>query len=219
MRRVSLLLTALVMLSCNPKSRDVRIELPIPPKMDLSNYNSVYFPGFLVVDKNKEFKTNKEAINFFKRDFINRDAIAVRENDPVDLVGKDARDFLERVQPFFTTMPIEDREHTLAITGLLSFETVDRSGFREVSLQDRTGRSYRRTQFVEATGYVLNVRVYIYAMGTGKLLYREILRDGIDLAGVPNDTRLVFYELAGRVSNRLVSLFASTNVKAERSLL
>ena len=96
---------------------------------------------------------------------------------------------------------------------------LDRSGFREVQATDLRGRRYYKTQFVEITGFNLTMRVYVYELNGGKLLYRELVKDTIDVEGSNVDQRLAFYNLLQRISNRVLGLFSSTVVKAERSLL
>ena len=219
MRRMLLFPALLMLAACGggPK-KSVRIALPLPPKLDLTDYSFVYFPGFITETRNENFEPDIEALNYFRREFIRKNIIGVIEKGPTDLSDKDAREFFEREQPFFKTMNIEQSEETLAVTGAISFEVLDRSGFRQVQHTDISGRSFYRTQFVEVTGFDLTMRVYVYDL-EGKLLYTESLKDSIDVEGESFDERVVFYELLTRISNQVLGLFSNTVVKAERSLL
>jgi hypothetical protein len=208
-----------MLMSCGGGSRSsVRIALPLPPKLDLSDYDYVYFPGFIAETQNEGFDPDLEALNFFKREFQRREVMSIIPVDAVDLSEKDARSFFVKEQPYFKTFNFEHSENTLAVTGGITFEVLDRSGFRQVETTDISGRSYYRTQFVEISGFDLTMKVFVYNL-QGQLLYTESLKDSIDVEGESIDERLVFYELLQRISDRVLGLFANTVVKAERSLL
>lgn len=206
------------MTSCGGPRSSVRIALPLPPKLDLSDYEFVFFPGFISETQVDSFDPDLEAVNFFKREFTRRDVMPTIEVAPADFSGKETRKFFVKEQPFFKDYQFEHADNTLAVTGSLTFEVLDRSGFRQVETTDITGRSYYRTQFVEITGFDLTMKVFVYNM-EGQLLYTESLKDSIDVEAESTDERLVFYELLQRISDRVLGLFTNTVVKAERSLL
>ncbi len=217
--RVALAFTLICMLACQGNKRAVRIDLPLPPKLDLSEFDQLFFPGFICTDKNDYFDTVTETVNFFKNEFSRRDVIDIFDHEVIDLDDQEAREFFEGDQPYFAELEIDGGDRMLAITGVVNYETVDRSGFRQVQSQDISGQSYYRTQFVEMTGYILRMRVYVYELGAGKLMFKELVQDEIDVEGPPGDTRLAFYSLLERSSDRVVGLFANTKVRAERKLL
>jgi len=216
--RYSWLLVPFLLVSCGSKKTAVRIELPLPPKLDLAQYTHVYFPGFVTEVTNKEFDSIRETLNYFKREFVRRDVVELVDAPPLDFSGKDPRTFFDKTQPAFSQLDLEIPEQTLIITGIVNYEVVDRSSFRQVQKEYR-GQPYYRTQFVEVTGYLLKMRVYVYEISEGKMVYREVLQDEIDVEGAPGDTKLAFFNLLERVSGRIIGLFTHTNVKAERSLL
>ena len=209
----------LCLLGCGSAAKSVRIDLPLPPRLDLAEYNFIYFPGFISDVKNEGFDSEREAINFFKQEFARKDIMSIVEENPVDLSQKDPREFFKKEQPYFKSFNFKNAENSLALTGVVSFEVVDRSGFREVERTDITGRRYYRTQFVEITGFNLSFRIFVYDIATGKLLHSNLLRDTIDIEGENVDQRLVYYDLLNRISGRILGLFTDTIVKGERSLL
>lgn len=208
-----------VLVSCGGQNRSVRIDLPLPPKLDLSEYDQLYVTGFVTDVVNEEFDVDWETVNFFKREFRNNPVLELIEEEAEDLSEKDPRAFFTRQQPYFQSFNFPTSDNVLALTGVITFESLDRSGFREVKGTDNLGRNYYRTQFVEITGFNLGLRVYVYDVNTGKLLYRELLSDSMELEGINPDSKLVFYDLMQRVSDRVMGLFSQTLVKAERNLL
>ena len=209
----------LVLAGCGPPAQRVRINLPLPPKLDLTDYSFLYFPGFITNVENETFDTEREAINYLKREISRKGIMGVIGAPPADLSGKDSRAFFTKKQPYFRSFNFEHAQDTLAVTGEIGFEVVDRSGFREVERIDLTGRRFRQTQFVEITGFNLDMRVYVYNLSEGNLLYSQLLRDTTDVEGSNPDQKLVFYDLMERISQRVLGLFSNTLVKAERSLL
>ena len=213
------LLLLLVFSSCGGGSRsNVRIALPLPPKLDLSTCEHVYFAGFISENPNEFFKPDTEAVNYFVREFTRQNILSITAAKPLDFTGKDARTLFEKEQPFFKGLPIPESDTTLTVTGSLNFEVLDRSGFRQVEVTDLTGRSYYKNQYVEITGFDLTMKVFVYDL-SGKLLYTEALKDTLDVEGTNADQRLVFYDLLQRMSTRVLGLFTNTVVKADRSLL
>lgn len=200
------------------KSNRVLIPMSLPAKLDLSTYDNVVFPGFISDVENEFFVPEVEAVNYFRRELVRRDVIDVVEMDIVDLKDKDPRAFFEREQPFFSQLPVEAPGNTLAVTGVVSFEARDLSRFQRVQDRAANGRVYYRTQFVEMTGFELNIRVLVYEMESGKMLYRETLSDRMDIQGKEVDQRLVYYDLLNRVSGKVVGLFSNTVVRDERIL-
>ncbi len=219
MKKLLVLLPLLLLARCGPETKDVRIDVALPPKLDLTSYDHIYFPGFITEVPSENIDTEREALNFFRREFLRRDVMGIISSNPVDLSDKDPRSFFVRDQPFFKSFNFKNADSTLALTGVISFESVDRSGFKEFEETDFTGRRRFRTQYVEITGFNLNMRVYVYELNEGKLLYSEVLQDTTDIQGTNPDERLVLYDLMQRVSDRVLGLFANTHVKAERILL
>ena len=211
--------TFLLLIGCGGERRQtVPIPLSLPAKLDLTNYEYVYFPGFVSDVENELFSPEEEALNFFKRELVRKDVVDVVDSDPIDLSDKDPRAFFEREQPYFTTLEIENAESTLAITGVVSFEARDLSSFRRVQNETINGQIIYQTQFVEMTGFELNMRVFVYDVGTGRLLFREVLADRLDVQGQNADQRLAYYDLLQRVADRVTGLFSNTVVQDERIL-
>ncbi len=216
----TLLFTAiLALISCTDESKRVRISLPLPPKLDLTQYDFLFLPGFVTDMEVESFDINREAVNFLRREVDLRSAMKPLSNAASDMSDKDPRSFFSMEQPYFRSANAELPNRTLALTGVLTFDQVDRSGFHEVERTDLTGRRVVRTQYVEVTGYILNMRVYVYELDQGRLLYREALSDSINVEGSNADDKLVFFDLMQRISDRVVGLFSNTLVRAERKLL
>lgn len=218
MRAIACLFLGLLV-GCGGGNRSVRIDLPLPPKLDLSEYDHIYVSGFITDVASDDFDADQETVNFLRREFKRNNVLSLVDVEPADLSGKDPRSFFTAQQGFFQSFNFPGTENLLALSGVVSFESLDRSGFREVEGTDTFGRQTYRTQFVEITGFNLSVRVYVYDASTGKLLYRELLSDSMELEGSNPDSKLVFYDLMQRISDRVMGLFTQTMVKAERNLL
>ncbi|MDJ0837118.1 MAG: membrane lipoprotein lipid attachment site-containing protein [Acidobacteriota bacterium] len=221
MKKIIAVFAALFMLTgcaTNEKRNTVPIDLSLPAKLDLSNYDHIYFPGFISDVKNENFEPDLEAVNFFRRELVRENVIDVVDKEPVDLSTKDPRSFFEREQPFFKTLEVDNPGRTLALTGVVSFEVRDLSSFRRVQDETVNGRVVYRTQFVEMTGFELAIRVCVYDLKTGRMLYREVLGDDMDVLGKEADQRLAYYDLLQRVSDRVLGLFTNTVVQDQRIL-
>ena len=223
MKRSLLVSTGLILIiatACGPQTKDVRIAVALPPKLDLTDYDTLYFPGFITEDEGLAFDPEREALNFLRREFKLRSGMSIVNRSPLDLSDKDPRSFFAKDQPFFRELNMPQSNRALALTGVIAFESVDRSGFREIRDTDYiTGRIRTRTQYVEITGFNLNMRVYVYELSGGRLIYSDVLQDSAEVPGASPDEKLVLYDLMERVSDRVLGLFSNTLVRAERSLL
>jgi len=200
----------------------VQVELPLPPKLDVGQYKYLIVPGFYKVptkEVGQGVNIEFEAVNFFQREIEKNGNISWVEIPRVDFSSKEPETFFIEQQPFFAKPDFTNAKETIALSGTVEFLVSDKSGFRTVADVDRFGRMYNRTMFVEQTGYKLKMMVVIYDLETGKLLHKETMEDELDIDGPTSDNRLAFYDLVQRMSNRIISLFTDTEVKAERALL
>lgn len=214
----------LLLTSCSGGSgKDkVQVELPLPPKLDVGQYKYLIMPGFHQMENkeiDQEMNVRRETINFFQREIEKNGNIKWVEVPEVDFSQKEPETFFIEQQPFFEKPDFPNANETIALSGTVEFKVVDKSGFQTVADVDRYGRMYNKTLFVERTGYKLSIMVVIYDLGTGKLMHKETMEDELDIDGPSADNRLAFYDLAQRMSNRVISLFTDTEVKAERALL
>jgi len=214
-----LLLATFALTGCTDESKRVRISLPLPPKLDLTQYDYLYLPGFIADMEEETFDLNREAVTFIRREVSQRSAMKPLAGDSIDMTSVDPRAFFALEQPYFRTLKVESPNRTLALTGIMTFDQVDRSGFHEVERTDLAGRRVVQTQYVEVTGYILNMRVFVYELTGGRLLYRETLSDSVNVEGSNADDKLVFFDLMERMSDRVLGLFSNTLVRAERKLL
>lgn len=212
------LIASFLLLSCGGSDKKLRIGLPLPPKLDLADYDNLYFPGFITLSEPETFDAERETVNYLRREILRRNVMNVVARPPLDLSNRNPREFFVPDQPFFRNLSLQNPDRTLALTGEVAFQEVDRSGFKEVERIDITGRTYRQTQFVEMTGFNLDVRIFVYNM-QGDLLYSQTLRDTTELEGINLDHHQVFLDLMARISERVMGLFSTTTVRAERSLM
>lgn len=211
-------LALLLLGACGSEKKKLRIGLPLPPKLDMTDYDHLYFPGFITLNEVETFDPERETINYLRREILRKNVMTVVPRPTLDLSSRNPREFFIPNQPFFRELAIQNADRTVALTGEVAFQQVDRSGFKEVERIDITGRTYRQTQFVEMTGFNLDVRIFVYNMD-GQLLYSQTLRDTTELEGVNLDQQQIFMDLMARISDRVMSLFTTTTVRAERSLM
>jgi hypothetical protein len=206
--------------SCGPNHDRVRVELPLPPRLDVQEIEGVYLPGFLLLRDTADIGADRETKIYFRREITRNKDVNWVEGPEMALGDADPKTLFTEEQPLFAVQEsLNLPKKTLLLTGAVQFDLKDRSGFRSVQTTDRYGRVYNRSIYAEMTSYELQFLICAYNSETGKLIYREFMTDQLDIDGPPADNKLAFYELLQRMSGRILGLFSDTKVKAERRLL
>lgn len=186
----------------------VNISLPVPPRLDTAGMESVLIASFLA-DETTFLDVNRELTRFMRSEFRKRTSLEVREVVPAPAIPEQSVEDLLANADFWKRLA---REHNadLIVSGLVSYDRQDVSGFRDVDVVDpRTGQKVRETRFVEAEEFSYSLEVFFMDGASGSLLFRDRMRQGAVFPGSQNDPFTAFYELTQTMADDVLGVVTS----------
>lgn len=237
----SSLVAALAVTACGSLTREVSIETPIRPKLDVSMFQRVLVAGFLAGGTD-EIDANAETVRLLRSQLRNKSDLRVIDADALPLLEesggkpgpgdknpiKDEKD-LEPREHLFANADYwkrigEEYQTPLIVTGTVMFMPHQRSGYvqREEEVYDSFGR--RRVvpvrSFQERKGYILKPKFVFIDGRTGTTLYSETFREEA-LYGANQSTPALssYFELMERLVPSFLNTLSSQKVKGSRVLL
>lgn len=237
----SSLITALTLTACGSVTREIAIETPIRPKLDVSMFQRVLVAGFLSGGTD-EVDGNAETIRLLRSQLRNKSELRVIDADPLPLLEesaekpaageklaiKDEKDLEPREHIFadadYWKRVGEEYQNPLIVTGTILFTPHQRSGYvqREEEVYDTFGR--RRVvpvrSFQERKGYILKPKFIFIDGRTGATIYSETFREEVLYnANQTTPALSTYFELMERLIPSFLNTLSSQKVKGARVLL
>lgn len=224
-RLLPVLLVILGSSALEARTVDVRLNLPVRARLDLTNKSTLIVAPFVVVRQEGEGRlqgSNIDVQEEFER-YLNK--ILRRETDlkilepgPIDYPTYDLR-MLARDEDFWQVLG-ERTQADLILTGSLDFDIQDRSGYRmEEYVSPFDGRTYYRQVLVEQTGFEYDIVVRVFDGETGEQLYVDNFKDFKSFEGERADPLAGMFENLYALEDRLLGIFVQKQVGATRVLL
>jgi hypothetical protein len=190
------------------KTAHVAIALPVPPRLDIAGMESVLIASFRA-DETTFLDVNRELTRFMRSEFRKRTPLEVRDAVPAPAIPEQSVEDLLANSDFWKRLA-EEYDADLIVSGLVSYDRQDVSGFRDVDLVDpRTGQKVRETRFVEAEEFSYSLEVFFMDGASGTLLFRDRMRQGAVFPGSQNDPITAFYELTETMADDVLGVITS----------
>jgi len=237
----SSLAVALTLAACGGVTREIAIETPIRPKLDVSMFQRVLVAGFLAGGTD-EVDGNAETVRLLRSQLRNKSDLRVIDADALPLlqesgaktpeadkaVIKDEKDLEPREHIFadadYWKRIGEEYQNPLIVTGTVLFTPHQRSGYvqREEEVYDAFGR--RRVvpirSFQERKGYILKPKFIFIDGRTGTTLYSETFREEVLYNANQSTPALsTYFELMERLIPSFLNTLSSQKIKGARVLL
>ncbi len=197
------------------KTVRVNIGLPVPPRLDIGGMESVLIASFLA-EETTFLDVNRELTRFMRSEFRKRTSLVVREVVPAPAIPEQSIEDLLANADFWKRVARE-YDADLIVSGLVSYDRQDVSGFRDVDMVDpRTGQKVRETRFVEAEEFSYSLDVFFMDGASGTLLFRDRMRQGAVFPGSQNDPITAFYELTEAMADDVLGVITSRTRMEDR---
>ncbi len=205
-------------------SVEVRLQLPVRARLDLSDRRTVTVAPFLVVTQEGQEAVQRRGLDIqreFERYLFRllrrQTTLKVVETGPVDYPIYDL-DLLSRDIDFWSALG-ERTQADLILTGSLDFDIQDRSGYRtEEYVSPFDGRTYYRQVLVEQTGFEYDIVMQVMDGRTGELLYSDNFKDFKSFEGEGADPLMGMFENLYALEDRIAGIFAERRVETIRTL-
>ena len=230
MRRLSAL-AALLLLLCAPAapllagSREVKLRLPLRPKLAVTGRERLSLAPFLVASKLSERKESQRVkdldLDLEFRRYLGKQ-IARRTKMNVVTMPADVKlpstelKALGEASAFWKELGARVGADVL-LSGIVDFRVEDKSGYKTQEYQSPIdGRTYYRQDFVESTGFTFEVTVLAFDGRTGAKLFQETFKDQKEKSRRAPDVMVELFENLFSPENQLLGLFVVREREANR---
>ena len=187
------------------KTQTVQVHLPVEPKLDTTGFRRVLVGGFLAGDYDR-FNLHREIVTLLRRGLNRHTDLLILQDPPANLPEQRLED-LKHNAPFFQAVA-ENHRADLIISGRIQYGSADRSGFvQQEYISPTTGRRSLRTQYVERTGFSLQLDLIALRGSDGELIYEVSFHQDDIFSGDDVDPLHVFFELSQGFQEGFLSIF------------
>lgn len=189
------------------KTIRVPVGLPVPAKLEVEGDETLLVTSFLGLDTNL-LDANREMVRFLRGEFRKGTSLDILDVTPPPAIPEQTIPDLLANKQFWQWLH-RNHEADLIVSGVITYDREDLSGFREVDVvSDRTGQKVRESRFVEQEQFVYAFDVFFMDGATGTLLYRDRLQRQVVFPGLQNDPIQAFYALSESVADEVLAVIA-----------
>jgi hypothetical protein len=206
-------------------SSEVKLKLPLRPKLAVTGRERIALAPFLVASKLSERK----------------DASRFRDLDlDVEFRRHLGKQFAKRTKMTVVTMPSDIKLPTtslkdlgeaadfwrnvgarlgvdIVLSGIVDFKVEDKSGYKSEEYVSRVdGRTYYRQVLVESTGFTFEVTILAFDGKSGSKLFQETFKDSKDKPRRAVDEMAGLFENLYALEGQLLGLFVVREREANR---
>ncbi len=230
MRRLSALAALLLLLGAPTApllagSREVKLRLPLRPKLAVTGRERLSLAPFLVASKLSERKESPRVkdldLDLEFRRYLGKQ-IARRTKMNVVTMPADVKlpstelKALGEASAFWRELGTRVGADVL-LSGIVDFRVEDKSGYKTEEYQSPLdGRTYYRQVFVETTGFTFEVTVLAFDGRTGAKLFQETFKDQKEKSRRAADEMVGLFENLFSLENQLLGLFVVREREANR---
>ncbi len=206
--------------------KEVTIEVPVKPKIDVSDYNSLMVAKFLC-DGDTRMDLDAEIVRYLKKMLLRTLKLEVVKGEAPSLpLGRGGQSIFE-VPGYWTDLGGRF-DSDLILSGSVAFSNEDRSGYEQIDLRNYQG-GYRRdmgyspyntrTIFIEKTGFFLNLEVHLLNGRTGEEVFTDKFYQEIVYSGDGPDDLSVFFMMMDKMAPQITGIMAERKTRVTRYLL
>jgi hypothetical protein len=220
----ALLAAVLLAVSACSSVDQVKLRLPLKPKLPLRGNERIALAPFILVadpDKAKDKRlanvdVQAEFHRFLKKQLEKKTKFEVIPTPPdVKLPTQNLVD-LGRAQEFWAAVGTQTNAE-LIVSGSLEFRVEDRSGYKTEEYQSPIdGRTYYRQVYVEQTGFVFDIVFLVLDGRTGEKLLQDEFKDFRQTGSRNRDELQGLFENLFSLENQILNTFVPRDREAER---
>lgn len=187
------------------KATKVAVPLPVPPRLDLGERRRILVASFLTAD-DEILDSNRELPRFLRGEFRKTGALEVLDVTPPPAIPEQTLDDLAENAAFWRHLG-DRHDAEIIVSGAVSYDKADVSGYREVDIvSPRTGQKVRTNRFTEQERFRYSVTLLFFDGRSGELLYRDAVRKSIVYTGLNNDPVTAFFDISESLSRDVLAV-------------
>lgn len=223
MKRAAIMLAAaLVPLAAYAGVLEVKLKLPVKPKLQITGDEKIAIAPFVIAN-NGERKTDRaskvdvqsEFQRYLRKQLTKSTKLRIVDVPGTKLPGNDMK-ALEANRDYWRDLGAKTGADFI-VSGIVDFDINDKSGYRtEEYTSPADGRTYYRQVLVETTGFVFDIDIAVFNADTGEKVLEENFRDFKEFDQRNYDEILGLFENLRSMEAQLVGIFVSQETSASR---
>lgn len=205
----------------------VRLRLPLKPRLPLRGNEKIVLAPFLIVTEAEKARDKRlqnvdlqaEFHRFLKRQIEKKTKLEVTEA-PSDLkLPTQSLTELGRATEFWRSLGSTTGGEVL-VSGSLEFKVEDRSGYKtEEYVSPINGQTYYRQVYVEQSGFLFDIVFLVFDGRSGEKLLQDEFKDFRQSGGSQRSDELQgLFENLFSLENQILNLFVAREREADRYL-
>jgi hypothetical protein len=223
MKRAAALFAALLPLSALAGVIEVKLKLPVKPKLQITGDEKIAIAPFVIAN-NGEKKNDRASKVDVQSEFSRYLRKQLNKNTKLKLVeipgavrlpGTDMK-ALEAARDYWRDLGAKTGADFI-ITGIIDFDVNDKSGYKtEEFVSPADGKTYYRQVQVETTGFVFDIDIAVFNADTGEKVIEDNFRDFKEFDQRNYDEILGLFENLRSLETQLVGIFVPQETSAAR---
>jgi TolB-like protein len=223
MKRVAITLAAaLVPLAALAGVLEVKLKLPVKPKLQITGDEKIAIAPFVIAnngerknDRASKIDVQSEFQRYLRKQLTKSTKLRIVDVPATKLPGTDMK-ALEANRDYWKEIGSKTGADYI-VSGIVDFDINDKSGYRtEEYTSPADGRTYYRQVLIETTGFVFDIDIAVFDADTGEKVLEENFRDFKEFDQRNYDEILGLFENLRSMEAQLVGIFVSQETSASR---
>jgi hypothetical protein len=222
MKRLALLLAVLLSLSAAADVMEVKLKLPVKPKLQITGDEKVVLAPFVIASKGEKrgdraakVDVQSEFQRYMRKQIAKSTKLRLVDIPATKLPGTDIKS-LKAARDYWKEIGARTGADFI-VSGVVDFDINDRAGYKtEDYVSPADGRTYQRQVLVEATGFVFDIDLAVFDGDTGEMLLEENFRDFKEFDQRNYDEILGLFENLRALESQLIGIFVTQETSGSR---
>jgi hypothetical protein len=222
MKRVAaLVIVSLLPLVALAGVTEVKLKLPLKPKLQISGDEKVAIAPFVIANREKKndraskVDVQAEFQRYLKKQLTKSTKLRLVDMPQTRLPGTTMK-ALEANRDYWRSLGAQTGADYI-VSGIIDFDVNDKSGYKtEEYVSPADGRTYYRQVLVETTGFVFDIDIAVFNADTGEKVLEDNFRDFKEFDQRNYDEILGLFENLRSMEAQLVGIFVPQETSATR---
>ncbi|HSY48282.1 MAG TPA: hypothetical protein VLC46_05680 [Thermoanaerobaculia bacterium] len=220
-RFAAVALVSLLPLTAMAGVTEVKLKLPVKPKLQINGDEKVAIAPFVIAntekknDRASKVDVQAEFQRYLKKQLTKSTKLRLIDVAPIRLPGTDMK-ALEANRDFWKSLGAKTGADYI-VSGIVDFDVNDKSGYKtEEYVSPMDGKTYYRQVLVETTGFVFDIDIAIFNADTGEKVLEDNFRDFKEFDQRNYDEILGLFENLRSMETQLVGIFVPQETSTSR---
>ncbi len=201
---------------------EVKLKLPVKPKLQITGEEKVAVAPFIIASKGEKKSDRAAKVDvqaefnrYLKKQLVKSTKLRVLDVPPTRLPGNDIRTLIA-ARDYWRQIGAQTGADFI-VSGIVDFDINDKSGYRtEEYTSPVDGRTFYRQVLVESTGFVFDIDLAVFNADTGEMVLEENFRDFKEFDQRNYDEILGLFENLRALESQLVGIFVAQETSGSR---